>query len=124
MKRYTTIQETLENMRAADLVAIHNEYCDATNCYDYHIYSMEDFDEIMSGTTPWEVSRCAFYGDFCPAHDYFWFNGYTNLESSDFPLDHIDIEEIAKYICENDDALYSDEIQEILDSFAEESEEE
>lgn len=116
MTRYEAIKEALDNMSDADLVYIHNEYCYAVNACDDHIYSMEEFDEIMSGTTPWEIARAAYYsGKFCPAHDWFWFNGYGNLESDDFAPSNIYKDDIAKYIYENEDALYNDEIQEILD---------
>ena len=52
-------------------------------CPDDAYFDMNDFNEIMGNMTAWEVARAAFYGDFCPAHDYFRFNGYGNLESAD-----------------------------------------
>lgn len=126
MTRYDAIKEALDRLSISDLVEVHNNYCDADDKYDDHIYSMEDFDEIMSGKTPWEIARCAYYGDFCPAHDYFWFNGYANLESSDFSTGRIYTDDIAEYIDRTEDALYCDELQEILDEYedAEDEEEE
>ena len=115
--RYQMIKDALDTLNTSDLVYIHNEYCDAMNACDDRIYSMDDFDELMNGQTPWEIARSAYYGDFCPAHDYFWFNGYGNLESSDYPDDHIYTDDIAEYIDSHDDALYNDEIQEILDNY-------
>lgn len=102
------------------IIAIHNAYCDATNNMDDWVYSMDEFDEIMADQSPWEIARCAFYGKiygkFCPADDYFWFNGYANLESSDFAPDVICIEDIAKYIDNNEDDLGSDDIYELLEA--------
>lgn len=62
-----------------------NEYYDFLQDYypDDVIYSMDEFDEVTCGMTAWEVARAAFYGDFCPAHDFFKFNAYGNLESMD-----------------------------------------
>lgn len=124
MTRYEAIKEALDNMNAADLVYIHNEYCDAVNACDDRIYSMEEFDEIMTGFTPWEIARAAYYsGKFCPAHEWFWFNGYGNLESDDFTPGNIYTSDIAEYIDRESDSLYNDEIQEILDEYEENEEE-
>lgn len=81
MTRYEEIKEVLESMDTTEIIEIHNAYCDATNNPDDYIFNMEDFDEIMSGRNPWEIARCCYYGkEFCPAHAYFRFNGYANLE--------------------------------------------
>ena len=116
MTRYEKIKTALDEMSTAELINIHNEYCDAANYPDNHIYNMDDFDEIMSGQTPWEIARCAYYGDFCPTHNYFWFNGYANLCSADFEPDIISTEDIAQYIDDNDDDLGDDDIAEILEN--------
>lgn len=118
MTRQEKIKSALEDMDNAEIIAIHNEYCDAANYMDDYIYSMYEFDEIMDGMRPWEIARSCYYGDFCPADDYFRFNGYGNLESFVCAQENnsgIYIEDIANYIDQNEDALNSDEIQEILD---------
>lgn len=118
MTRYEEIKEVLENMDTTEIIEIHNAYCEATNSMDDYIYSMEDFDEIMSGKNPLEIARCCFYGkEFCPAHSYFRFNGYANLESFDYAPDGnsgIYIGDIAAYIDREEDALDNDEIEDIL----------
>ena len=114
MTRYKKIKSALDEMSTAELVNTHNEYCNSIDYMDDYVYSMDEFDEIMSSQSPWEIARCAYYGNFCPAHDYFWFNGYGNLCSADFQPDIIRTEDIAEYIDANDDALNSDDIAEIL----------
>ena len=47
----------------------------------YALYNMDDFDEVMRGYTPTELAQRIFFGDFNINHDYFFFNGYANLES-------------------------------------------
>lgn len=47
----------------------------------YTLYNMEDFDMVMEGYTPTELAQRIFFGDFNINHDYFFFNGYANLES-------------------------------------------
>lgn len=133
MEEYTrpTLKELLiecmENMGASELVDLHNSYCDAAGYPDNWIYRMNEFDEIMQGSSPWEVARGAYYsGKFCPANDYFWFNGYGNLESDDFPhggeYDPIYLDDIADYIERERDSLCNDDIQDILDEWEEDEE--
>ena len=123
----TVIIQHIEQMETTELVLIWDEYCAATNNMNNYIYEMDSFDEIMDGMNPWEIARACYYsGNFCPAHDYFWFNGYGNLESADTiwggtnDKSPVYIPEIAVYIADKEDALYNDEIQEILDDFEKE----
>lgn len=124
MTRCEKIKETLDGMGTAELIAVHDNYCDASGNMDDYIYNMDEFDEICAGMTPWKVARAAYCsGKFCPAHDYFWFNGYGNLESDDFTPSIIYIDDIAEYIDRNDNSLYSDDIQEVLDEYEGEDDE-
>lgn len=122
------VMEAIENLSSDEAVSLWNEYCSEDGRMDDYIYSMNEFDEIMGDMTPLDVARTCFYGDFCPADDYFWFNGYANLESSDFPS--IDdkspfyAKALATWIIKNENALYCDEIQEILDEDDEEEKDE
>lgn len=60
---------------------------------------MDCFDELNSGISPHEIARRCFYGDFCPAHNYWRYNAYANFESCDFiSYDEYDIEEIIEAI--------------------------
>lgn len=78
------------------------EELDSYNGYlgDDRYYSMDELDELYSGTEPTEILRRAFYGhdaetfttdergertygEFNPNRDYFTFNGYGNLVSAD-----------------------------------------
>lgn len=124
MTKQDKIKELLENMSDGELLSVYNEYCDSANIYDNGVYDMEEFDEIMSGQDPWEIARSCFYGDFRPCDKYFSFNGYGNLVSFDYISDKISVEEIAEYITENNNALYNDDIQEILDEEEENTDEE
>lgn len=120
------LQDLFNTMTTDEMIYIHNNYCDAVNAYDDRIYLMDEFDEIMDGVKPWEIAWSVFFGSFNPTYDYFKFNGYGNLESVyEYELkDYIDIDEIIDYIINNDDALYNDDVQEILDEFEELEDEE
>lgn len=121
MTRYEAIKKALEEMGTADIITIHNAYCDSSDNMDDYIYDMSEFDEIMGNMSPWEIARCCYYGhEFCPAHDYFRFNGYANLESFDFAPggnSGVYISDIAQYIDLMEDALDNSDIQDILDEF-------
>ena len=107
-------------------------------CY----YNMEELNDLYSGQEPQEILFRAFYGfdadswhtdrsgnkiyeAFNPNRDYFYFNGYGNLVSSDYKdysdkLDEYAIEEMSENrsdieSIENDDTLAGlfDELEEI-----------
>lgn len=79
------------------------EELDSYNGYlgDDRYYSMDELDEFYNGTEPLELLRRAYYGrdddtyttdnsgnktygEFNPNRDYFYYNGYGNLVSSDY----------------------------------------
>ena len=58
-------------------------------------YDMYEFDELMYGKTPLEIASLVADGDFNSNHSYWRFNGYGNLESTDYPdWDDISIDDI------------------------------
>ena len=128
MKNYEekieAIKNIIEDMDTSDAVALHNEYCYETNDYDDEIIEMERFDEICEGMTPSDIARSIFYGDFNPNHDYFHFSGYGNFESTDFPTDWIYPGDIARDVVDREKSFRNDEIQEEIDSWNEENDEE
>ena len=121
------VMEMLNDMKDYELVAIHNEYCDEVNYVDDRIYSMGEFNELycMDGKSPLDIIMDAYGGSFNPNDDWFRWDGLGNLESTDYPgNDWIDIDEIADYIVENDDALRNDDIRDLMDEIEAENEEE
>ena len=79
----------------------------------YTLYNMDDFDTIMEGYTPTEVVQRTFFGDFNPNGDYFYFNGYANLESIyEWEMeDHFEpiLDEIIDSMIYNYDDIYIDD---------------
>lgn len=116
--RYQRIKAYLDSLDDAEKVNIWNEYTDATNNPDDRIYSINDFDDVFSGSKPWEIAACYYSGNFCPADDWFWFDGYGNAASADFPdskRSPMDLETVADYIGAEENDLSSDDIRAILD---------
>ena len=56
-----------------------NEWCEEQHYYDDVIYSMDEFDDLLSSKEVIEVARMVAYGDFNPMEPYFGFDGYGNL---------------------------------------------
>ena len=126
------IMEVLKGMEDGELISVWNEYCDNCNMFDDRIYYMEELDEFFSGQDATYILNRAFYGHdqwgdnskFNPNRNYFTFNGYGNLISLDWIGwneyagnfgDCIDEHALIDYIIENNDCLYNDEIQGVLD---------
>ena len=84
-------REAIENAIAedwsdSDKVSAWNEYCDKSNYPDNMIFSMWDFDDLMSGRKPSEIVNLV-GSAFSSCDDYFAFDGYGNLVSGDSPDD-------------------------------------
>ena len=117
-EKIETITAIIEGLDEAEKMDLWNRYVADENRYDDEIFSMDCFDEIMEGTEPIRLAAMVTFGDFNPHHDWFWLNGYGNLVSSEFPSmedrSGYDAKEIAKHIVETSDAMYLDEVEEIL----------
>lgn len=120
------ISEIIKDSENSDLMYINNGY--QNNIYgDNYIYRMNEFDDIMGGEiAPLELACRIFYGDFNPNHDFFWYDGYGNLRSSDYVSDcpYICESEIAEWCVKNDEHFDSWRIREVLDEYNESEEEE
>ena len=123
-EKVEAIKNIIEDMDESDAVALHNEYCYETNDYDDEIIEMERFDEICEGMTPSDIARSIFYGDFNPNHEYFHYDGYGNFESTNYPTDWIYPGDIAREVVDREKSFRNDEIQEEIDSWTEENDEE
>ena len=126
-EKRNAIIEALENMTDDNLVCVWNEYCDAVNDFDSRIENMDLLPELFDLSTAenvWNLLNRFYFGSderytgtsANPNRDYFYFNGYGNIVSTDYPREHVDIDAVVDWIIENDDPLYCDEIADILDN--------
>ena len=118
------IMERFDEMYDDDLVCIHNEYCQAACMYDDELYSMELFDELFMDKTPSDIAYMIQETDFRINDDYFWFNGYGHIESGDVWDAPIDTDDIATYIMDNLDGLYDYGMENIIEEYENDEEEE
>lgn len=115
------------------------EELDSYNGYlnDDRYYSMEELNEFYSGTDPIELLQRAYfgrdddtwttdnsgnkiYGEFNPNREYFYYNGYGNLVSSDYKdysahLDQYAIESMSENRAYIDEIESDDELSALFD---------
>lgn len=126
---FAAIKEAIEDMDDGSAVCLWNEYCDAASRYDDRIEDMAtlpDLFDTSSADAVFNLLNRFYFGhdendeksSANPNRDYFYFNGYGNIVSTDYPQDQIDADDLAEWIVEHEDALYNDEIQELLDDAA------
>jgi hypothetical protein len=136
-----TIEEQLKELLKQDEQLFNTtiEELDSYNGYlgDNRYYSMDELNDLYSGTEPLELLQRAYfgrdndtwttdssgaktYGEFNPNREYFTYNGYGNLVSSDYKdysylLDNYFIDELI----ESAEYLYlDDEIMNIINRAA------
>lgn len=119
------------------------EELDSYNGYlgDDRYFSMDEFDDLHSGTGPLEILSRAFYGydedtyntdssgnrtygAFNPNRGYFRYNGYGNLVSADYKdysgqLDKYAVESMSENRCYIDSIDDSDELAALFDELEE-----
>lgn len=124
------------------------EELDSYNGYlgDDRYYSMDELNELYSGSEPIEILQRAYfgrdddvwhtdasgnkiYGEFNPNRDYFYFNGYGNLVSSDYKdythkLDNYFIEALLENRSYIDTIENNEELTALFDELENESESE
>ena len=121
MNKEDAIRNYVENMDSEGLRTLVNDI----NAWDGSLdnlqcYTMDEFDELMTGYTPMEIAQLVSYGDFNPCDDYYGFDGYGNLKSySDYELDkEIDMykDDIVDCLMSFDGSLYDDTLQSIVNA--------
>lgn len=124
------------------------EELDVYNGYlgDNRYYSMDELDEFYRGSDPLEILRRAYYGrdddtyttdssgnktygEFNPNRDYFYYNGYGNLVSSNYKdysahLDNYAIEAMSENRCYIDSIDNDEELTALFDELEQDENEE
>lgn len=147
-KRTRTAEEITADIieyfeKNGDIFADCIEELDSYNGYlgDDRYYSMDELDEFYNGVEPSEILRRAYYGrdddtwttdsngdktygEFNPNRDYFYYNGYGNLVSSDYKdysahLNNWAIEAMSENRCYIDSIDSSEELTALFDELEE-----
>ena len=122
MTKLEKLIDYIQELSTPAAVALHNEYCFATNNYDDEIFDNDNIDEMCGGQGVYWIACRVFYGDYNPNSEYVKFNGYGNFQSIyNYNIsDYIDENEIANYIIDNDEDFGENDIRYILDDIEEE----
>lgn len=96
----------------------YNEWTIENHDPDSYIYSMSEFNEVMSVFEPERIADMCYYGDYSPTADYFTFDGYGNIKCiHEYDEPPYDPEELKEYFIENNRLEYfSDEDQETIET--------
>lgn len=124
-KLFNSIRDILEDLDDGDFVEIWNAYCDEERRNDDCIYAMDDLDELCAYTAAEALERFWFGEDAetnCdhanPMRDWFSFNGYANIVTADNPHYLACLDDLAYWVIDNGNPLDNDEIEELLDEYA------
>ena len=100
------LKEKIFSLSNAEVVSLHNDAVCHYNMHDNYIQTMKEFNNMNSVYPSWEVVRMAFFGDFRPCDDYFYYNGYHNLESFKYweeKENFIDMDAMIEYLIETEE---------------------
>lgn len=110
---FDSVMEYIDSLDDNDLVSLHNEYCQSIGDSDGEIYyNDEDFFNTFFPDNVLEAVRAVCFGDYRYSDEYVVFNGYANLESSQYPDNWIDKQAIVNDILENEGNYYDIELEE------------
>ena len=123
MTKREKLIDFINGMGVEEKIALHNAYCDAANCMDDCIYTMDDMEEILYGVDKWELVRMVQFGEFDCMKEFWGFNGYGNLVSYNAWELPVYAGDMADFILLKEDSLGNDEIKHILDEDEEDEQE-
>lgn len=95
----------LTDLADYEIIAIHNDYCEANNDSYNHIIDNDDEAIDSMFDSPSEAMRAARLGDYNHSHNYFILDGYTDLVSFNYTTDDnspIDTSELAQWLINED----------------------
>jgi hypothetical protein len=101
-KTEEAVKDYINGLSESDLVYVNNQMCQNLNYSDNEIYSNdEEFFNVFFGDRVIEAVRAVAYGDYSYGHDWVMFNGYANLESTNYPREWVDEPQLIENILEN-----------------------
>ena len=115
---------TIDNMSDSEIIDLWNEYCGENGYYDDRIEYFDEgvFNDLMAGKTPYEIYQIIDNSDISFFDDYCHYNGYELNTFSDV-YDSIDIDDLVKWVIEEEKDLCNFEIDELYNKLSDEDEE-
>ena len=115
---------TIDNMSDSEMIELWNEYCGDNGYYDDRIEYFDEgvFNDLMAGKTPYEIYQIIDNSDISFFDDYCHYDGYELNTFSDV-YDSIDIDDLVKWVIEEENDLCNFEIDELYNKLSNEDEE-
>ena len=115
---------TIDNMSDSELINLWNEYCGDNGYYDDRIEYFDEgvFNDLMSGKTPYEIYQIIDNSDISFFDDYCHYDGYELNTFSDV-YDSIDIDDLVKWVIEEERDLCNFDIDALYNKLSDEDEE-
>lgn len=117
------IKEAIDNLDDSEMVALWNEYCEANNYYDDYI-EWNDIDELLYGCKPSEVLDKVDNNNYSQSDKYCVVDGwgeYVSFDYADADNSPFDLDSLAQWIYDNEDAcgyLDEDDISDCFDAIS------
>lgn len=112
----------IEEMTVNAQYAIFCEYCEKMGYYDDRPEYTSSIDDYCMGMKPSEIIEK--YGSLDLSWDYYYIDGYGDIEEWDGIETNSSVEDIVDFIIDEDDDLNDVFIRDLLDEYSEEEEEE
>ena len=121
MERVEAIKNVIEEMSNEEFIMLYMDYSSYYGAPDEYIYNMCDLSDLMCGVSFVDGLEKIDFGNFDP-HDDYVIDTIYGLRSGDaddvYDVISYYIDDIAEKIDEEENSLYNDDIQAILDDIA------
>lgn len=116
--------KVLEELDDGSIVNMWNQYCEQVNYDDDMIYSLDEWtiNDIFYMRKPWDILRYL-DGGFNVNDNWFHWDGYGNIVSTDNIFDMVELGDLADYIIDEEDDLGNFDIKDILEEAKEDEDE-
>ena len=117
------IKEAITDLDDGDMVALWNDYCESNNYYDDYI-EYNDIDELLYGRKPSEVLESVDKNNYGQSDKYCVVDGwgeYVSFDYADADNSPFDLDSLAQWIYDNEDAcgyLDEDDISDCFDAIS------
>lgn len=113
------VMKVLEALDDDSTVDMWNQYCSEVNYTDDMIYPLDEWtiNDIFYMKKPWDILKCL-DGAFNLNDDWFYYNGYGNVVSTDDIddiSDLVDLDDLTDYIIDEENDLGNSDIKDILE---------
>ena len=91
---YEAVLEYLENLDVDDLISFHGNYCRRSSYEDEIYLNDEDFFADYFPNNVIDAVRAVSFGEYNLHDKYVQFNGLGNLQTTDYPTEWIDLDDL------------------------------